>query len=573
MRITRYLRGLLLGAGVLTAPQHPGVIIRLFASSIKAALCGPRDSWPPLRIGKALSILATAAGFVTSFPSVSVAQQFRDVTREAGLILEAKHSWGNPIWGDINNDGFLDLIVPTHGLLRSHGPFVYLNNAGSTFTDIRRTSGITKHANLQARDWHGFSFGDFDADGNLDLYISIGAHQGTLLKSDLLFRGLGDGTFENVTHSSGIEISTNRGRCGFWVDYDNDGKLDLFVKNFEGVNRLYKNNGKGTFTQVADAAGLADAVRGTDEGFFCSFADYDNDGFMDVAFSGCCTVEALYRNQGDGTFVDVTAAAGLSPREPCQGIAWGDYDNDGFLDLYVARGNRGGGPFENTLYRNNGDGTFTNVTAKAGVAGGPNNWAALWGDYDNDGFLDLFIANPGINAEGIGNANFLYHNNGDRTFTNRATEEGLALQDDNPVHLHKVAAWGDYNNDGFLDIIVKDGLGAESAGDVGAAGFHRLFKNMGNSNHFIKVNLTGVQSNLHGIGARVTVTSNAGMSFRQNNGGGGGEWGSQGSEPLHFGIGTATEAEVEVIWPSGVVDILPSVAADSTITVVEGMLP
>jgi len=503
--------------------------------------------------------------------SVSLARQFLDVTKEAGLILKAKHSWGNPIWGDINNDGFLDLIVPTHGLLRSHGPFVYLNNAGNTFTDIHKTSGITRHPNLDAPDWHGFSFGDFDGDGNLDLYISIGSTQGTLLKSDLLFRGLGDGTFENVNQSAGIETSTNRGRCGFWVDYDNDGKLDLFVKNFEGANRLYKNNGDGTFTQVADAAGLANATLGSDEGFICSFADYDNDGFMDVAFSGVGTGEALYRNQGDGTFVDVTAAAGLNPREPCQGIAWGDYNNDGLLDLYVARGNQDSRPLENTLYRNNGDGTFTDVTAEAGVAAGPNNWAALWGDYDNDGFLDLFVANPGIAAQGVGNANFLYHNNGDGTFTDRAAQEGLALQDN--TSLHKVAAWGDYNNDGFLDIIVKDGLGNERDGGVGAKGFHRLFKNIGNSNHFIKVNLAGVQSNRHGIGARVTVTSSAGMSFRQNNGGGGGEWCSQGSEPLHFGIRTATEAEVEVTWPSGVVDIIPSVAADSTITVVEGTMP
>src|SRR5437762_3022947 len=396
---------------------------RVFASFIKAALWNLRRA--PFRI------TATAAGFVTVLSSAAVAQQFQDVTREVGLVLKAKHSWGNPIWGDINNDGFVDLIVPTHGLLKSHGPFVYLNNGGKTFTDIRATCGITRHVPLDAPDWHGFSFGDYDGDGNLDLYISIGATEGTLEKSDLLFRGRGDGTFENVTHSAGIETSTNRGRCGFWVDYDNDGRLDLFVKNFEGANRLY---------------------------------------------------------------------------------------------------------------RNNGDGTFTDLTAEAGVVGGPNNWAAVWGDYDNDGFLDLFVTNPGIDAEGVGNANLLYHNNGDGTFTDRATEDGLALQDDNPLHLHKVAAWADYNNDGFLDIIVKDGLGSERDGDVGANGFHRLFKNLGNSNHFIKVNLAGVQSNKRGIGARVTITSTAGMSFRQNNGGAGGEWCSQGSEPLHCGIGTATEA-------------------------------
>ena len=381
------------------------------------------------------------------------------MTREAGLVLKAKHSWGNPIWGDINNDGFLDLIVPTHGLLKSHGPFVYLNNAGNTFTDIHKTWGITRHVPLDAPDWHGFSFGDYDGDGNLDLYISIGATQGTLEKSDLLFRGLGDGTFENVTQSAGIETSTNRGRCGFWVDYDNDGRLDLFVKNFEGANRLYKNNGDGTLHRLPTRRGwpapLTGAMRDSSarSRIMIMTASWMSPS-RDAAQQRSCI-----RNQGDGTFVDVTAAAGLNPREPCQGIAWGDYNNDGLLDLYVARGDQGGGPFENTLYRNNGDGTFTDVTAEAGVVGGPNNWAALWGDYDNDGFLDLFIANPGIDAEGIGNANLLYHNNGDGTFTNRAVQERLALQDD--MSLHKVAAWADYNNDGFLDIIVKDGLGTE----------------------------------------------------------------------------------------------------------------
>src|SRR5437667_2270730 len=247
---------------------------RLCASFITAARWDLRRA--PFGIRKAFSSLATAAGLVTVLSSVAVAQQFRDVTREVGLVLKAKHSWGNPIWGDINNDGFLDLIVPTHGLLRSHGPFVYLNNAGNTFTDIHATSGITRHVPLDAPDWHGFSFGDYDGDGNLDLYISIGATEGTLEKSDLLFRGLGDGTFEIVNQSAWIENSTHRGRCGFWVDYDNDGRLDLFVKNFEGANRLYRNNGDGTFTEVANAAGLESATSGTDEGFICSFADYDN---------------------------------------------------------------------------------------------------------------------------------------------------------------------------------------------------------------------------------------------------------------------------------------------------------
>jgi hypothetical protein len=529
-----------------------------------------RDFWrSPGSIRRALLFLTTTAGFVATLASVALAQQFQEVTTQVGLISEEKKSWGNPIWGDINNDGFVDLIVPCHGLAASHGPFVYLNNGGNTFTDIRTTCGIKEAPELDSRDWHGYAFGDYDGDGNLDLYIAEGAKMGTILKRDLLFHGRGNGVFDYVSDVAGIQTSANRGRGGSWIDYDNDGKLDLFVKNYGGANALYKNNGDGTFTEVAAQAGLADATNGQDFGSIVSFADYDNDGFMDLAITGDRDAEALYRNQGDGTFVDVTASAGLIPRANGKGIAWGDYNNDGFVDLYIARGAESPhGTFADTLYRNNGDGTFTDVTAAAGITDTANTWAAVWGDYDNDGFLDLFVTCAGASALGPGNANILYHNNGNGTFTNVAAAEGVQLQDD--ASLHKGAAWADYNNDGFLDLIVKDGIGGEGGTGEGATGLHRLFKNNGNSNHFIKVNLTGVRSNLHGIGARVTVNYKGRTSFRQNNGGGGGEYDSQGSEPLYFGIAIATKARVRVIWPSGIIDTVTAVPADTTLTVVEG---
>ena len=526
-----------------------------------------------LAMKRLLACCSIVLGLATVIPSISTGQQFTEVTTQVGLVDEEKKSWGNPIWGDIDNNGFLDLIVPTHGLSVSHGPFVYLNNVGATFTDIRTTSGIEQAPELDSKDWHGFAFGDYDGDGNLDLYIAEGAKgkQGGTIKRDLLFKGNGDGTFQYVSDLAGIITSTDRGRCGFWFDYDNDGKLDLFVKNYGGSNRLYKNNGDGTFTEVAAAAGIAGASEETDVGSICSFADYDNDGFMDVAFSGDGTTDALYRNQGDGTFVNVSAAAGMIQAVNGKGIAWGDYNNDGFVDLYIARGANGGGTFSNTLYRNNGDGTFTDVSTAAGVAATTDTWSAVWGDYDNDGYLDLFVTSAGPGAQGVGDANFLYHNNGDGTFTNVAVAEGVDLQDN--TSLHKGSAWGDYDNDGFLDLIIKDGVGNERDNGEGSSGPHRLFRNNGNSNSFIKINLLGVQSNTRGIGARVSVTSTTGVSYRQNNGGGGGEYASQSSEPLHFGIGSATEATVVVTWPSGIVDTVASVPATSTITIMEGSSP
>ena len=149
----------------------------------------------------------------------------------------------------------------------------------------------------------------------------------------------------------------------------------------------------------------------------------------------------------------------------------------------------------------------------------------------------------------------------------------MALQDDLKTSAHKLAAWGDYNNDGFLDLVVQDGIAPTKVTMEAAVGYHYLLKNNGNTNHFIKLKLQGVQSNRDGIGARVTVTYTGGKAFRENNGGGGGEYASQGSEPLHFGIGLAETATITINWPSGIVDILTSVAADSTLTVLEGSGP
>ncbi len=470
----------------------------------------------------------------------------------------------------MNNDGYIDFIVPTHGLALSHGPFVYLSSGGTRFINNLTNSNIRKAPSLDTRDWHGFAFGDYDGDGNLDLYITEGAKgkQGGTIKQDLLFHGNGDGTFSNLSGPAGMEVSTNRGRCAIWFDFNNDGFLDLFVKNYAGVNVLYANNGDGTFSIVTDAGGLARATAGGDLGSIVSVADYDNDGFMDLAITGDGDAEQLYRNMGNGTFTDVTSAAGIIPKSKCKGMAWGDYDNDGLIDLFVARGVQGGASLAGSLYRNNGDGTFTEVSA-AGLQNTGCYFSAVWGDYDNDGRLDLFVPNTGTTGQGPGNANRLFHNNGDGTFSDVAPALGVALQDD--TSLHKGAAWADYDNDGFLDLLIKDGVGNERDQGTGSSGPHRLFRNTPNSNHFLKVNLRGVQSNYYGIGARLTVTSTDGLTcFRQNTGDGGGNYFSQGSGPLHFGIGAAAEATVSVTWPSRITDVISNVAANSTITIAEG---
>jgi hypothetical protein len=518
--------------------------------------------------------------FAALWSSSVLAQQFTDVSVASGLHRDLTRAWGNPLWGDFNNDGQLDLLVSNHEApsgVNEGGiyPYIYINNGDGTFTDVQETSGVVEQT-PDTGAWQGISIADYDGDGNLDIFISEPPFQGGTngTTRNLLFKGHGDGTWEYVSEAAGLPNDREYSECSFFVDYDNDGHLDIFVKNIPdtiAVNALYHNNGDGTFTSVEGAGGLADANHGIDEGSIVSFADYDNDGWMDVVIGGNDSSEALYHNNGDGTFTDVTDAAGLTPKVNTQGLAWGDYDNDEFLDLYVSRGKQSGlGELGNTLYRNNGNGTFSDVTLQAGVNDDTNTWAAAWGDYDNDGFLDLFVARPGQHELGVGNANLLYHNNGDGTFTDVAAQEGAALEDDLISSSHKLAAWGDYNNDGYIDLAIKDGIGPHFVTGDAYKGRHFLLKNSGGSNHYLKVSLKGIQSNLKGIGARVTASYSGGLAFRENSGGGGGEWGSQGAGPLYFGIGSATTASVTVKWPSGVVDTLSAVAADSTLTVVEG---
>ena len=234
------------------------------------------------------------------------------------------------------------------------------------------------------------------------------------------------------------------GRGSAWGDYDNDGDEDIVAVGTYQPHVLYRNNGNGTFTNVADQAGIADP-RG---GWGSLFADYDNDGFLDLyitrgGWSGAAE-NTLYHNNGDGTFTDVTHTAGVADPQSSFCAAWADYDNDGFLDLYIADGVIGDGA-ANVLYRNNGDGTFTNIAESAGVANTGNSLGTAWGDYDKDGYIDLHVVN-------FGQSNVLYRNNGDGTFTDVTSIAGMTL----PVTDAFVTFFLDVDNDADLDIFISN---------------------------------------------------------------------------------------------------------------------
>jgi hypothetical protein len=552
-------------------------------------------SYSPRANCKAVVVLLAAV----SFPSVVFSHaQFTSVTDRAfGILQENTMAWGNPIWGDIDLDGDLDLIIPT----KDSDPLVYKNNGNDNFNRIQNgssdgMSGIILPTGYGTQ-WRGFAFGDYDGNGILDLYIAVN-YVASPLKSNLLFQGTGGPpaqTYFNWVSGTALDNDQQPGKSGFWLDSDKDGKLELFVKNYfagdiPGANRLYEYSG-GVFTNIIGSGSeLERAVYqsfNTDEpyghGEICSFYDSDYDGDMDVAFS--VLRKAFYKKNASGYIEDTASMIFPVNREICTGIAWGDYDNDSYPDLYVASGSLTTGAFLRTyLFHNNGNGTFTDVAQDAGVYTEANTWAPVWGDYDNDGYLDLFVTCSGDQAgtNASENANFLYRNKGPDahgiyTFKNVAASVPAAEMHDG-TSLHKTAAWADYNNDGFLDLVVKDGIG-------NITGITRLVKNMGNSNHWIEVYLHGLGpaqggSNDRGIGARVQVTYTPPLAatrtaYRVNNGGGGGEYCSQGSEPLHFGIKSARTATVDVRWPSGTHDVknLTSADIDKVITITEGCCP
>lgn len=608
----------------------------------------------------------------------------------SSVIKAFKPTHGNPVWLDYDNDGRMDVFVVNH----RDKPSLLYNNGGGTFTDSILTSEIALNG-----DKHGVGIADYDNDGNIDIFITTGGRRGDTVgnKKDQLYRNDGSGHFTDVTDSAGVANAFGRGRSVNWVDYNNDGHLDLFIKNHETLNVLYRNNGVGTFTDVAQPAGIANA-----KGEVSTWIDYDKDGDMDL-FITSAAKDQLWQNNGNGAFAEVTKDAGLKELSNGQGVAWGDYNNDGYVDLYVARGfsdvndslswdganiifsdqeaimedgldfvasatavtfdlyleechqitevfigeqkispstmpftltelEANGKPsyisgqdigfyvwkdgqgwhirwnsdgltttyfygkiisdglfssvnalnfqrktpvVKGTLYKNNGDGTFTDATDIAGVGVQTNNRAAIWGDYDNDGYLDLYVVNSG-SFKG-NDSNILYRNNGDGTFTEVTKQTGVQA---NVKGRGDGAAWGDFNNDGFLDLYITNGWGPPilplaNNGNCLSSGPHLLFQsNSSSNNKWLKVNLIGTVSNKDGLGAKITLIAGGLTQLREANGGGGGQFFSQGNGQVHFGLGHAGIVEsLTIKWLSGITQTLTNISPNQSITVFEPSRP
>ena len=376
-------------------------------------------------------------------------QIFSQVTFTDVSITYGMNDPGNgqgAVFLDVNNDGFLDLFLDNNGSQNK----LWINNSGSGFTD--QTSAYGLAFNGPGR---GVSVADYNNDGLID--IMIGNYNATLI----LYKN-NNGSFSNETSSAGISF-TGWGGSINWFDYNNDGKIDVMYAN-DGVpyhyNYLFRNDNLTSFTNVAYSSGLTDSA----STLTIATADYDNDGDMDV-FCGSQTqippsnnTGILYRNNGNGTFTDVTTASGLITMAYSWGSDWGDFDNDGYMDLYLGISN---GP--NQLFKNNGNSTFTESANTYGVADPTQTYSCGWADYDNDADLDLYVAN------GSSGIDKLYRNDG-ATFTDVAAIVGT-----NDARHSACISWGDMNNDGFLDLYLVNN-GTEN----------RLYKsNAGNSNKWV----------------------------------------------------------------------------------------
>lgn len=464
--------------------------------------------------------------------------QYVNVTSSLGI----SHHYSNDYFGggvsffDWNDDGWDDLVFSSDGFNCK-----FYQNNGGTFSLV--PAFFPNSGQVRSINWV-----DYDNDGDHDLFVARFASQSSLYNNN------GNLVFSDVTVAAGFPSTlTWYSTCQAWGDYDSDGDLDLYLGNYNGLgympnvsNKLFRNEGNGTFTETTVSAGVGNGFHNT---FGAVWFDYDNDLDVDLYVANDRTncPNNLYRNDGNGTFTDMSAYSGVLYYIFSMCATTDDYDNDGWLDLFVTNN-----PYGHLMHHNNGNGTFTEVAAAAGTISNYFGWGSLFLDYDNDQYLDLHVCHSPHWTPG---ENKLFHNDGDGTFTETSAAMGVS---GNPAWNHG-SAQGDYNNDGFPDIAINCNTPNSSA----------LFKAPQNDNHWLKVTLEGTVSNRDGIGSKIEVWVEGERLTRYTLCGEG--YLGQNSQHELFGLGTASTADSVIVkWPSGIVDKLFYIPAGQSISVEEG---
>ncbi|MGE5459983.1 MAG: CRTAC1 family protein [Solirubrobacterales bacterium] len=497
-----------------------------------------------------------------------VIPRFQDVTADAGLSftdahpIECDNLAGGTAWGDIEGDGDPDLYVPQKGAPAR----LYVNDGTGHFTEEAASRGVAN----PGRDGVGAVFVDYDNDGDPDLYV-------VNFEGNRLYRNNGSGLFADVTSTAGVAGTFGMSSAS-WGDFDRDGYVDLYVAAWGdcsagglgslqyGPDVLYHNNGNGTFTDVTQYIGGAAATMGA--GFEAAWFDYDHDGDLDIYLANDYLgsqpkFNVLWRNDGpDGSggwlFTNVAASAGVDYRTNTMGIGLADYDHD--LDMDMALSNIEA----NRLFRNDGDGTFTDVAYRAGVARDRQRvglasvtWGLEFNDLNLDTWEDLYMPAGSLrlnDPEDQPNATLV--NAGDGTFLDLS-----AASHANDPQASRSAAMADYDLDGRMDLYVFN-----------QGGQPKLFRNVTDvtGKHWLEIDLNGTLSNADGCGAWVVATLDSGAKllrqvFCGSVGLASGSWPS-----LHYGLGSSTSvSSLRIEWPSGVVQTLSDVAADQLLTVTE----
>ena len=543
---------------------------------------------------------------VSKAKKVPLGVRFIDIAKRAGIDffcifggLETKkyiiETTGSGVaFLDFDRDGWQDLYFVTGTLLEGHGEDrtptnrLYRNNGDGTFRDVTEQAGLIRGG------WgQGVCVGDYDNDGWEDLFV-------TYWGQNALYRNKKDGTFEDLTRPAGLLDTRPLPRWGTgcaFIDYDKDGHQDLFVSDYidldlektpaagegrfcqwkgvpvmcgprglpGGTNRLFHNNGNGTFTDVSQASGVVEP-----SGYY-SFAvvttDFDNDGWTDIYVACDSTPSILYHNNGDGTFTDIAVPYGVAYNEGGQeqagmGASAADYNRDGWLDIFRTNFSDD----TSTLYRNNGDGTFTDATFEAGM--GVNTRYLGWGcsfiDFDNDGWKDIVLVNghvyPELEQMGVSTPylepKILYKNLRNGRFQDVSVSAGPGIV---APSSSRGMALGDFDNDGDLDIAINNMNGQAEL----------LRNDGGNKNHSLMIKTIGTKSNRSGLGARIRVVAGGAEQIDEVRSGA--SYISQNDLRVHFGLGQAAKADlVEIKWPSGRIDTLENVEADQVIYVEEG---